>query len=80
MQDPDCEFGCEGKGELPCQFCDGEGNCESQVDVDSFFAFRCTCDGGKWECPCVGGIQPYEPTEPEVVRRIRQKVLRGPWA
>jgi hypothetical protein len=77
---PDCEHGCEGTGVLPCQFCDGEGNCESQVDVDSFFPFRCHCENGKWECPCVGGENPHEPIEPREASRIRQRVLSGPWA
>ncbi len=80
MSQLDCEFGCNGTEELDCQFCDGDGNASSQIDVDSFFKFKCTCNEGKWDCPCVGGVHPYEPTEPEAATRARRKVFAGPWA
>lgn len=80
MPQLDCEHGCKGTGELPCEFCDGDGKAETRVDVDAFFPFRCSCTKGKWECPCVGGVQPYEPTEPEEATRVRRKVMAGPWA
>lgn len=74
-----CEI-CEGLEKLPCTFCDGEGHAESQVDVDSFYPFHCTCDHGFWDCSCIGGVTPYEPAEPEEARKIRRKVMAGPWA